>query len=158
MNQPKLKAPGTGTPQSKVESKSHELPSGTAMAVGAQIAATPDSELPNLGIGRVAHTPGPWRTDRGYIESSGFGILASIYDDKRSEAKADAHLMAAAPELLEMLRALVIANTPANTWTDDERAIYESFAKDDASTTFELQTRMIESARAAIAKAEGRNL
>ena len=88
----------------------------------------------------MTHTPGPWFFDKRTL-SIGFagGWIASI-DDQYREGEGlgvifdDAHLIAAAPELLEALKSL--ADTPAH----DTKAIAEAWDK----------------AYKAIAKAEGK--
>lgn len=59
----------------------------------------------------MAHTSGPWRVER--LASGDFGIvynddgnwLAEVYDEDDPNAEDDARLIAAAPELLEALKA-----------------------------------------------------
>lgn len=72
---------------------------------------------PSSAPAKPAHTPGPWKdTDRndhpkamdGYvkIDAERQGI-AYVFGDTKSEREANAHLIAAAPELLAVLRILV---------------------------------------------------
>ena len=87
------------------------------------------------------HTPGPWVWDSHYDDlrplwysemSQGFGYLSWDNDETR---EANAHLIAAAPDLLEALEAIVA------TWDGPK---YNHFMADN-----------IDLARAAIAKANG---
>ncbi len=67
----------------------------------------------------MAHTPGPWQLERDVFEVSDFwayiwdsehaGTIAGIdyYPEGEGDAKANARLIAAAPELLEALQGLV---------------------------------------------------
>lgn len=91
----------------------------------------------------MAHTPGPWETKwpkfNCSIESRG-GVVATVYIGHTlgdSESQANASLIAAAPDLLEALKAL---RDHAVDDTDDRR-LSEAVANADA----------------AIAKAEGRS-
>ena len=99
------------------------------------------------------HTPGPWRWFAGdHVETSrphikhfvgangqGFALTVGLHIE---EDAANAHLIAAAPELLEALKAIPCA--------DCERGIRDSISMklNDCRTC--------QPARAAIAKAEGR--
>ena len=89
------------------------------------------------------HTPGPWGIERHYdpgykfISAKKHTALAQVVwcmedEDRSPECEANAHLIAAAPELLEALEALVL----------DESKEY-------------IPTRLWDAARAAIAKAKG---
>ena len=101
------------------------------------------------------HTPGPWRVEDWQYPQTGREHVSVIQNDKdavaevldlwsmdfRAEEKAaNARLIAAAPELLESLRLMVDMF---------ERHIDGRPGPDDAATRWD-------SARAAIAKAEGR--
>jgi hypothetical protein len=62
----------------------------------------------------MRHTPGPWRTDRPYDAPSiyviaGEGATLTRVASVRDAHKANARLIAAAPELLEALQGLVLA-------------------------------------------------
>ena len=57
------------------------------------------------------HTPGPWRTvDKTRIEAEGFGLIAALRGESSphydTELDANAHLIAAAPDLLEAAEAI----------------------------------------------------
>ncbi len=83
------------------------------------------------------HTPGPWQWTQHFdptisIYKDGFGQIARLYDSSAGTGKANARLIAAAPDLLA--------------------ALIEIVSADDAH---ELTQKHIESARAAIAKATG---
>ena len=84
-----------------------------------------------------AHTPGPWHVKRNRVttairDAKGHYIVDRVVKDR----DANAHLIAAAPELLEALRAIV--------------------AVIDHAPDRECAAGVLEQARAAIAKAEGR--
>lgn len=83
------------------------------------------------------HTPGPWQWTQHFdptisIYKDGFGQIARLYDSSAGTGKANARLIAAAPDLLN--------------------ALIEIVSADDAH---ELTQKHIESARATIAKATG---
>ncbi len=93
------------------------------------------------------HTPGPWKTDGDEIILSSDGRnLADVWTEfaaiPRDEAVANARLIAAAPELLEALPALIVI-------------ALDSLDGMDAETREECE-RDIAKARAAIAKATGK--
>lgn len=97
---------------------------------------------------RVTHTPGPWivnsedtgMNDSGTIESqSGVVIAPDIYGETTAEAGHNAHLIAAAPELLAACRYV------AQYHRDHDSGEGELFGLDFVTTCI-----------AAIAKAEGR--
>ena len=82
----------------------------------------------------VNHTPGPWsyggsveQVWGGVIESCGYHV-ASAHGKNDDECKANAHLIAAAPEMLEALKA-AIANSDANIGpygrTSEAQAVYD---------------------------------
>lgn len=66
------------------------------------------------------HTPGPWRADcRSILTGEGPSIrcLADVFSgatDSLEQANANCHLIAAAPELLSALRALLVAHEALN--------------------------------------------
>lgn len=91
----------------------------------------------------MKHTPGPWKVwthprneNEVYVDgANGRSVCYVIHDDdERKEQKADAVLIAAAPDLLEALKAYQEANRVSN---DSQAELYEM-------------------AEAAIAKAEGK--
>lgn len=87
------------------------------------------------------HTPGPWDLDEGDLstvyELETSDPLAEVFSDKSAEENvANARLIAAAPELLEALEALLAAS---------EKHIFSTECK-----------RERDAARAAIAKAQDR--
>lgn len=90
---------------------------------------------------KTAHTPGPWVVDPCWDilgnTDDGNGMVCQITTDAvpRAEAEANARLIAAAPGLLEALRAII------EDWDNG----------DDADA---ILTRRHDEARAAIAKAE----
>ena len=54
------------------------------------------------------HTPGPWKQGNDRIEcSEGYGVADLFTQRNDAETKANARLIAAAPEMLEALEALV---------------------------------------------------
>ena len=58
----------------------------------------------------MAHTPGPWSNDHSHPEWernvvwAGDLVVAHVVDDQHDDADANAHLIAAAPELLAALK------------------------------------------------------
>lgn len=83
------------------------------------------------------HTPGPWQVDDGEITASGF-VLGLVYgtddcpcseDETREECQANAHLIAAAPQLLQACQKFVQwlnegqPRQTQNVLSDAERAI-----------------------------------
>jgi hypothetical protein len=109
---------------------------------------------------KIAHTPGPWYCNKtGEMKYSGFtirekktarSICAYASNGKRplEEQQANANLIAAAPELLEALKAFVShsmggTNNNGETWIGWQKGEGDSADK-------------LAFARAAIAKAEGR--
>ena len=88
----------------------------------------------------MAHTPGPWKVDK-----SGFNVIRSTapitiaMTQPSTHMKANARLIAAAPELLEALKTLDNIERGMQGWHEDAKA--NVWAR----------------ARAAIAKAEGRS-
>ena len=81
----------------------------------------------------VAHTPGPWQSERKKVFASSPIAFADDYNKSEPEAYANARLIAAAPDLLAALKK--IAELPV--------AVGGSYC--------------IDIARAAIAKAEGKS-
>ncbi len=87
------------------------------------------------------HTPGPWQWTQHFdptisIYKDGFGQIARLYDSSAGTGKANARLIAAAPDLLDALKSIAIA------WKD------EVLVHDD-------QREAMRAATAAIAKATG---
>lgn len=87
------------------------------------------------------HTPGPWQWTQHFdptisIYKDGFGQIARLYDSSAGTGKANARLIAAAPDLLAALKSIAIA------WKD------EVLVHDD-------QREAMRAATAAIAKATG---
>ena len=94
------------------------------------------------------HTPGPWRASElgvlsDKLTSYGNWYVCSLIDPDNEEHKANARLIAAAPELLESLEDL-LSNL-------DEMGLATM-----PGDTFENMRETVDRARAAIAKAEGR--
>lgn len=97
----------------------------------------------------MAHTPGPWWVDgpgEGIEVHDTFGRTASVWGDvgEESEAWANARLIAAAPDMLDALRAV------KSEFID----MYEECYPNDESDND--VTAAIDMVIAAIAKAEGR--
>jgi hypothetical protein len=94
----------------------------------------------------VMHTPGPWRVKNGRVETSDRYIAAILYAESRvtNEDKANARLIAAAPEMLVALKALCDAD--ASYWGNEIRIACADHG--DAIKRMRI-------AREAIAKAEG---
>lgn len=59
----------------------------------------------------TSHTPGPWHVDiygeYNVVESSDCRLIATVRSGRNSSLKADARLIAAAPDLLDALQNLV---------------------------------------------------
>ena len=90
-----------------------------------------------------AHTPGPWGLDGNLIEGPDGERVACItaYSRRTPKQKANARLIAAAPDLLAALQALVAElDGPGKPYSSDSYA----------------PPQFIETARAAIAKATNR--
>lgn len=102
-------------------------------------------------MSNAKHTPGPWFYDdslksRITINSSTASIAAIPYLDK--EAVANARLIAAAPELLAALNAIVFQVFQGSVWERDACITQARAWERDACIT---------QARAAIAKAEAQS-
>jgi hypothetical protein len=98
----------------------------------------------------MSHTPGPWEARwpkfDALILDAAERVIASVSfnDHADTECEANAHLLAAAPELLDALKNLI----PLAEYAPDELGT----AKEAAEAK-----NQIELARVAIAKAEGRS-
>ena len=92
-----------------------------------------------------AHTPGPWGLDGNLIEGPDGERVACItaYSRRTPKQKANARLIAAAPDLLEALRGMMDAYMDL---CDENEPNYRSY---------EFRQSKWEAARAAIAKVEG---
>ena len=86
----------------------------------------------------LKHTPGPWTQDRNVIEDAAGNEIARVSYERSGYVQANARLIAAAPDLLEALRAL----------TNAER----DYASDPCLATRVQMDAALASARAAIAK------
>ena len=58
------------------------------------------------------HTPGPWQWTQHFdptisIYKDGFGQIARLYDSSAGTGKANARLIAAAPDLLDALQSII---------------------------------------------------
>lgn len=69
-------------------------------------------------MSEAKHTPGPWQWTQHFdptisIYKDGFGQIARLYDSSAGTGKANARLIAAAPDLLDALKTIVevIGNT-----------------------------------------------
>ena len=79
------------------------------------------------------HTPGPWEQDtedaewgNSFVVNAGDWIIAEMIDGEDETRRANARLIAAAPDMLEALLAIRNADTPLSTGdasVDAERAI-----------------------------------
>ena len=82
------------------------------------------------------HTPGPWVTDNGHAERDGIQvwdtvhgwIIADVVNDQHDNAEANAALIAAAPDMLEALRAAhkhahKALTAESNSYTDEENML-----------------------------------
>ena len=104
------------------------------------------------------HTPGPWRIDPSWDilgnTKDGNGMVCQITVDAvpRDEAAANAHLIAAAPDLLAALKALLQIIEDARE--DDD---FDANTCNAGGIIFgDIASGAIEASRAAIAKAEGK--
>ena len=93
----------------------------------------------------VKHTPGPWQWTQHFdptisIYKDGFGQIARLYDSSAGTGKANARLIAAAPDLLEALQGIL-------GYFDSGDGVSVSQA------TIKAGSGEIKAARAAIAKA-----
>jgi hypothetical protein len=90
---------------------------------------------------RMEHTPGLWIKDRNTIEDQTGKEIATISYRQSGYVQANAHLIAAAPELLEACRWAVNHFTPADNPMPDQIKARE--------------VELVKALRAAIAKAKG---
>ena len=107
----------------------------------------------------MSHTPGPWQTDQAEHDApyqdirihAGKGSICCVWiddaplHDYNAEQRANARLIAAAPDLLEALRVFVSCSLPVSTEIDDRGHRWTEAYLDQA----------LPIARAAIARAEG---
>lgn len=89
----------------------------------------------------VQHTPGPWVKGQNCIEDAQANIIATASYEQSGYVQANAHLIAAAPDLLEAAQAALYAMTH-----DDKEVNPNAWA---------LQLAAIEQLTAAIAQATG---
>ena len=87
------------------------------------------------------HTPGPWAKDRNIIKDVKGHMIASVSYEQNGHVQANAVLIAAAPDLLEALRALTNAE--------------QDYASDPCLATRVQMDAALTSARAAIAQTKG---
>ena len=83
-----------------------------------------------------AHTPGPWVQDKyGNINDKSGGTIRveGLALSSGSEAKANARLIAAAPDLLEALKEYIAAGENSVTATDDVAAMIRFGEADKAA-------------------------
>ncbi len=99
------------------------------------------------------HTPGPWLVTRQYVvgprdesDSQGFGMVVGVADVYGENRNQDAHLIAAAPDLLEALKGAIGALEFSRDYHADLSNAEQAFAQD-----------RLDAALAALAKAEGRS-
>ena len=106
------------------------------------------------------HTPGPWKLKLGkgveydYIINGGAHLVACFAHYKhftKKETKANARLIAAAPDLLEALKLLMASEPLISAATDVEL----EYGLDDEDELVRTQENAWLVARAAIAKATG---
>ena len=91
------------------------------------------------------HTPGPWRIASGYI----YGLNKRIahicdMDTGENQAKANGHMLAATPEMLEALEHLLI------DWQTSQDAMYKILSEPRHKSQAEARAESI------IAKAKGK--
>jgi hypothetical protein len=130
------------TSNSSSQKPDHTQTQVTEPPASGSAAAQPEDRAPVAAASAtVGHTPGPWAVEQGGDGPGGYWIEAvneakticgrGAWSNRPAESLANAHLIAAAPELLEALSAVV--NRSPGDWK-----------------------RWHERASAAIAKAEGR--
>lgn len=108
----------------------------------------------------TSHTPGPWDDASNYPEFASVRIFAGSHyiatvgnsDDTKAQTEANAHLIAAAPELYEALTA-VMAQFDAGYFVRN----IESDGQPDWAIKAARSVRTLASAVQALAKAEGRS-
>ena len=98
-------------------------------------------------MSEAKHTPGPWQWTQHFdptisIYKDGFGQIARLYDSSAGTGKANARLIAAAPDLLDALEGII-------GYFDSGNSVSVSQA------TIKASSDEIKAARAAIAKATG---
>ncbi len=100
------------------------------------------------------HTPGPWALDRSGVkvldprEKSEY-VLANVHGASIRELEANARLIAAAPDLLEALEALVGENRPLTSLCIHDGE--DAFGRVKGTWSVEAQRKAV----AALAKAKG---
>lgn len=97
-------------------------------------------------MSEAKHTPGPWQWTQHFdptisIYKDGFGQIARLYDSSVGTGKANARLIAAAPDLLEALKTLV--------------PMLDEWHKEHPAHVGDKEPHAIKAASAAIAKATG---
>jgi hypothetical protein len=103
---------------------------------------------------RQSHTPGPWRVE---ITEQAISVgtenvnicVMSCADGSLESEKADAHLIAAAPALVEALEELLLATGNAVVWLDFNGS------KEGELATLAILRKAMEPAKAALALARG---
>jgi hypothetical protein len=111
----------------------------------------------------MTHTPGPWEIEQigvaTTINGNG-GIVAEVYSDtgNQQEEDANARLIAAAPDMLEALKALEEVSQQL-AWVSHLASVPERRNEylAEASKADEMNDRAVDMRRAAIAKAEGKD-
>jgi len=73
----------------------------------------------------MAHTPGPWNIDGIFIAGPNDETIAEIVDapDDRDDHSPNAHLIAAAPDLLAAIKALLAASMYRDHPAESDMAI-----------------------------------
>ena len=80
-------------------------------------------------MSEAKHTPGPWQWTQHFdptisIYKDGFGQIARLYDSSAGTGKANARLIAAAPDLLDALKALTHSLDVEDLVHDDQRSSF----------------------------------
>ena len=111
---------------------------------------------PSLGRPQFRHTPAPWFYQEGadaythIVRTGQYYFLCQLAQDTSGEAEANARLIAAAPDLLAALTALL----ESSVYADGEGSIsVENGGCDDVQ-----HRAIVEQAKAAIAKAKGESV
>lgn len=104
------------------------------------------TEVKTSVVKPIAHTPGPWKVDKihdfGVVADT--GIVAEVWHGEKDEKKANARLIAAAPELLEALENLM----------DYPKEDLIQWASKSENVTMTFTSKQIAAAIAAINKAK----
>lgn len=122
-----------------------------------QAATVADEGAGGAVMSETTFTPGPWRTSGTWqascngveIKAQGCNVAVSVYRGGTETPKANAHLIAAAPDMYEALLAMNLAFRPCSKLVGAPGST--------ARMEWEFQVKAYEQSCAAIAKARGRS-